>query len=54
LGRLEEARALLEEGIAREPASPALRLELARVLARMGQHALAAEQSRIATELKKQ
>lgn len=50
--RLEESLEALEEGISAYPESVPLRLELSRVLARLGKPDLAAEQTRIIERLK--
>jgi tetratricopeptide (TPR) repeat protein len=52
LRRLPEARQVLEEGLREAPNDLALRVELSRVYARLGEAALAAEQSRIAEQIR--
>lgn len=52
LKRLEEARTLLEQALAEYPSDVALRVELSRVYARLGQPALAAEQAKIVEQLR--
>lgn len=52
LRRLDDARKLLEEAVLKHPAEPALRVELSRVYARLGEKQLAAEQTQILEKLR--
>jgi tetratricopeptide (TPR) repeat protein len=52
LRRFPEARRLLEESVAAYPAETPLRVELSRVYARMGEAALAAEQTKLIEKLR--
>jgi Flp pilus assembly protein TadD len=54
LKQLEEARRVLEESIPQYPSDIALRLELSRVYARLGQSELAAEQAKVIERLRAQ
>jgi tetratricopeptide (TPR) repeat protein len=51
LKRFAEARDFLEAAVAQDPGSAALRFELARVYARLGDSARAAEQTRVFQQL---
>lgn len=52
LRRLPEARQVLEEGLQKAPSDLSLRVELARVYARLGEANLAAEQTKIAEKIR--
>jgi tetratricopeptide (TPR) repeat protein len=52
LQRLQEAQTVLEDGLTLHPSDVPLRLELARVYARLGKSDLAAEQTRIVDQLR--
>ncbi len=52
LRKLDEARAVLEEGLPLHPEDVSLRLELSRVYARLGKPELAAEQTKILEQLR--
>jgi Tfp pilus assembly protein PilF len=51
LRQLEEARAVLEQGLPLHPSEASLRIELSRVYARLGKPDLAAEQTKIVEQL---